>query len=88
MNKVQELGRFLVGNSKFVDFTEPKPSLKRSDDQDTRGVILQLGQKQAEELGINRSTLHYLRRHVESDRTFRLYNKVACRLKEMTVHRY
>ena len=80
-NKVQELSRFLIGKSESIDLSEPQPSLKRSDDRDIRRQILELGQKQAEELGIDRSTLHYLRRHVESDRTFRLYNKVACRLK-------
>ena len=81
LNKVQELGRFLVGKTESMDFTEPAPDLKRSDGLEIRGRILELTQKQAQELGISKSTLHHLRKNANSDKSFRVYQKVACRMK-------
>jgi CRISPR-associated protein Cas1 len=81
LNKVQELSRFLLGRSKFVDFTEPAPSLIRSDSLEFRNRILELTQKQAQELGISKSTLHHLRKNANGDKSFRVYQKVACRLR-------
>ncbi len=77
LNKVQELSRFLIGKSKSIDFKEPAPSLERTDSLDIRRHILDLGQKQAAELGIGRSTLHYLRKNAGSDKSFRVCKKVA-----------
>jgi len=37
--------------------------------------------KQARELGIGKSTLHDLRKHAKSDKSFKIYDKVVCRLK-------
>ena len=81
LNKVQDLGRFLLGKSEFIDFIEPVPSLKRSDGLEIRGRILELTQKQAQELGISKSTLHHLRKNANSDKSFRVSQKIACRLK-------
>ena len=81
LNKLQELGRFLLGKSEVIDFIEPVPSLKRSDGLEIRGRILELTQKHAQGLGISKSTLHHLRKNANSDRSFRVYQKVACRLK-------
>ena len=80
LNKVQELGRFLLGKTESLDFTEPVLCLKRSDGLEIRGRILELTQKQAQGLGISKSTLHNLRKNANSDRSFRVYQKVACRL--------
>ena len=81
LNKVQELGRFLLGKSDVIDFMEPLPSLKRSDGLEIRGRILELTQKQAQELGISKSTLHHLRKNANSDKSFRVSQKIACRMK-------
>ncbi len=81
LNKVQELSRFFLGRSKFVDFIEPAPSLVRSDSLEFRNRILELTQKQAQGLGMSKSTLHHLRKNISSDKSFRVYQKVACRLK-------
>jgi orotate phosphoribosyltransferase-like protein len=63
--------------SKSIDFTEPTLSLTRSDSIELRKRILTLTQKQAEELGISRSTLHYLRERAESGNSFKIYQKVV-----------
>ena len=73
LNKTYELARFLLDRSKQVDFVEPRPSLQRSDTQKLQRRILQLTQKEAKELGIGRSTLHYLRRRTRDQGLFRIY---------------
>ena len=42
--------------------------------------ILELTQKEAEELGIGKSTLHYAQKKAGSDRPFRLYSDVKSKL--------
>ena len=78
--KVMELGRYLIGRSASLDFSEPCPRLTRTDNRELRQRILSLSQSEARELGIGRSTLHYLRRNAGSHRSFRVYRKVQKRI--------
>jgi CRISPR-associated protein Cas1 len=82
LNKTEELGRFLLGKSGSLEFTEPSPDLTRIDTLELRERILELTQKKALELGINKSTLHYLREHAKEQRSFKVYSKVALALKK------
>ena len=45
-----------------------------------RKRILELSQKQANEIGISKSTLNYLRKNAKENKSFRVYEKVAARL--------
>jgi CRISPR-associated protein Cas1 len=78
--KTVELGRYLVGLTGGLDFSEPLPNLHRTDDRELKRRILSLRQSEAEKFGIGRSTLHYLQRRVMSGRPFRTYGKVSSRL--------
>jgi len=80
LGKTQELARFLLDRSKHVDFIEPRPNLQRSDTTELRKRILELTQIEARELGIGKSTLHYLRRHALERKPFKLSQKIADRL--------
>ncbi len=42
--------------------------------------ILELSQKQANNMGISKSTLNYLRKNARKNKSFRVYEKVAARL--------
>ena len=79
--KTEELGRYLLGKSESLGFTEPAPKFLRSDSLEMRKRILELTQKQAHDVGISRSTLNYLRKNTKENKTFRVYEKVAARLK-------
>jgi len=78
--KTEELGIFLLGKSKSLDFCEPSPRIVRSDSLEMRKRILELTHKQANEIGISKSTLNYLRKNAKENKTFRVYEKVAARL--------
>lgn len=82
--KASELGRFLIGKSSTLDMAELAPTLKRVDDREMRARILALTSSQASSLGIGKSTLHYLRENVESNRSFRVYQKVNTKLVRTT----
>jgi CRISPR-associated protein Cas1 len=78
--KTVELGRFLIDRSARLDFMDPTPSLQRIDDRELRKRILSLSQREARDLGIERSTLHYLRRCARNGPTFRLHAKTLSRV--------
>jgi len=80
LNKVQELGRFLLGKAESLDFTEPVPNTVRNDSLELRRKILNLKQKQAQELGIGKTTLHYLQKRARSGRRLRVYTNIQDRL--------
>jgi len=74
--KAVELGRYLVGRTGSLDFSEPSPSLRMRDDRHLRRRIQGLSQSEAQRLGIGKSTLHYLRRNASLRRPFRVCSKI------------
>jgi len=78
--KTTELGRYLVGRSNLLDFSEPSPMLKRTDSVGLRRQILSLSQTEAERFGIGRSTLHYLRKNAGSERSFQVHPGVRAKI--------
>jgi len=83
LNKTQELARYLLEKSGFIDFTEPVPILVRSDSRELRRRILELSAKEARKLGISKSTLHDLRKNARSDRSFKIREEVRKKLIEV-----
>jgi CRISPR-associated protein Cas1 len=78
--KAVELGRYLIDRSIRLNFAEPVPNLRRIGDLELRKRILSLSQFEANDLGIGRSTLYYLRRSAKNGRTFRLHAKTLSKL--------
>jgi hypothetical protein len=85
LNKTEELGRFILGRSQSLDFTEPTPRLSRDDSLGIRRRILEITQKEARRLGISKSTLHHLRKSAEDERAFRVYRTIKERLQERSL---
>jgi hypothetical protein len=71
--KTNDLGRFLAGKPSTLELVKPAPKLERQDNRELRARILGLRPSEANRLGIQKSTLHYLRRKASSSRGFRLY---------------
>ena len=78
--KAVEFGRFLAGRIGRLDFSEPSPNLRTTDEKHIRRRILSLTQRQAQRLGIRKSTLHCLRINARSDRSFGIYSKTWRRI--------
>lgn len=77
LGKTQELVRFLLRESGAIQFVDPAPNLMRTDISEIRRHILELSHSEAKALGIGKSTLHYLRKNAKSERSFKVYEKVA-----------
>jgi CRISPR-associated protein Cas1 len=83
--KAVELSRCLIARTSRLDFSEPSPDLRKTDDRELRRRILDLSQSEAVRLGIGKSTRHYLRKNAGSSDSLRTYQKVSDRLKTLTV---
>ena len=69
--KTVELSRYLVSKSAKLDFSEPSPGLRRSDNKEVQRRIVGLTQEKARRLGIGKSTLHYLRKNARNPYPFK-----------------
>ena len=85
--KAVELGRFLTGRSARLDFTEPTPTLPRTDGKGLRRGILSLAQSDARRIRIGKSTLHYLRKRARHKGPLKVYKKIERRLASLTSER-
>jgi CRISPR-associated protein Cas1 len=74
--KAAELGRFLTGKAPMVGFEEPAPNLERVDGREIRSKILALTASDAKQLGLVKSTLHYLRKKCKQEKPFIIYSCV------------
>jgi hypothetical protein len=80
-HKAHELGRFFVGKSSALEFAEPAPRLEGNDDREIRTKILALTASEVKELGIGKSTLHYLRRNASNNHPVHIYYKTRSKLR-------
>jgi CRISPR-associated protein Cas1 len=78
--KAMMLGRFLVGRSSKLDFSDPSPSLM-TNEQALRSKVIGLTSSEAHRLGIGMSTLHYLRKRARDQKTFTIYEPVLVKLR-------
>jgi CRISPR-associated protein Cas1 len=83
--KTVELGRYLIGRTVGLDFSEPSPNLQRVDDSELRRRILDLSQSEANKFGIGKSTFHNLRENVRDSRPFKVYKPVVSALNRLSV---
>jgi CRISPR-associated protein Cas1 len=74
--KTVELGRYLIGRSPQLDFSAPAPIFPWVSSREMRAKILALTSYEAKQLGIGKSTLHYLRKNAEKNMSHRLYAPV------------
>jgi CRISPR-associated protein Cas1 len=84
--KTLELSSYLIDRMCKMDFLEPSPTLGSDGDRELRRRILRLSPSEARELGIGKSTLHYLRRKAENGYTFRVWERTLSRLETADHH--
>jgi hypothetical protein len=79
--KTVELGRYLVGRTVGLDFSEPSPNLRMSDDKYLRRRILDLSQSEARTIGIGKSLLHSLRKRAGNQQSFKVCRRTLLKLR-------
>jgi len=82
LRKCQKLARYLLGKTDRFDLVNPSPVLESRDSRVMRQKILSLSGSHAKRLGLNKSTLHYLRKRARDEKPFRIYQPVMAKLEE------
>jgi len=75
-----ELARHMRNKSYELKFGEPTPSFGRTETRELRAKILSLSQSDASKIGIEKSTLHYIKTRARQARHFRSYQKTYAKL--------
>ena len=77
---VLQIGTNLIEKSSTLDFGHPAHRLESHENFELRSRVLALTSYQADQIGISKSSLYYLRTRAHSNRPFKVYSKVARRL--------
>jgi CRISPR-associated protein Cas1 len=78
--KTRELAQYLLNKRKDINFSTPSTKLTRIDNYEVREKIIKFPYSKAKKLGINKSTLWYLKQNAISGKPFKIYKKVRERL--------
>lgn len=78
--KTRELAQYLLNKRRDINFSTPSIKLTRIDNHEIREKILKFPYSKAKKLGINKSTLWYLKQNAMSDKPFKIYEKVKEKL--------
>jgi len=72
---VQQFTNFVYGKKKEFEFEVPAIQIQREDSLDIREKILKMIPEQRKKLGINKSTLWYMKKNLKSGKNIKIYDK-------------
>ena len=75
-DNLQQLANFIVDKKKEFEFVIPKMKLNRNDELELREKILNMTSEERKQLGINKSTLWYIKKNLLEGKTPKLYKKI------------
>ncbi|NDB88972.1 MAG: CRISPR-associated endonuclease Cas1 [Thaumarchaeota archaeon] len=75
-DNVQQLANFIADKIKRVEFVVPKMEINRDDTVLLRQKLLSMTPEQRKKLGINKSTLWYIKKNIQSKDKIKIYDKV------------
>ena len=79
-DNLQQLSHFIVGKKMEFNFTIPKMKLNRNDNVELREKILNMTPEERKELGINKSTLWYMKKNLSEGKTSKIYEKILLKI--------
>ena len=77
---LQQLSNFIVDKKKEFNFDIPKIKLNRNDNLELREKIFNMTNEKRKELGINKSTLWYIKKNLNMGNTSKIYEKILLKL--------
>ncbi|MDE1825343.1 MAG: CRISPR-associated endonuclease Cas1 [Candidatus Micrarchaeota archaeon] len=77
---VRLLANYIIGKSGKLQFNIPEFKIKREDNTGIRNKVLNLTPEDRKTLGINKSTLWYMQKHIKEGRKIKVYGKVMGKL--------
>ena len=79
-DNLQKFANFIVGKKKEFDFLIPKMKLTRNDELELRKKILNMTHDERKMLGINKSTLWYIKKSLSEGKTPKIYKKILLKV--------
>ena len=76
-DNVQQLANFVSDKRKDIEFVIPKLEINRKDTISLKEKILSMSPKDRKRLGINKSTLWYMKNNIEKGKRIKLYRKTS-----------
>jgi len=77
---IRELSRYVIGNSKNLEFTIPDIEIKRNDNSQIRDRIMSIDPEKRKKLKINKSTLWYQQKKIKEGKTIKMYRKTRVKI--------
>jgi CRISPR-associated protein Cas1 len=78
---IREFSRYIMGNSKHLEFAIPDIEIKRNDNSQIRDKIMSIDPEKRKELKINKSTLWYQQKKIKEGKTIKVYRNTKTRFK-------
>ena len=79
-DNLQQLSNFIVEKKKEFDFVIPKIRMNRRDNLELRERILNMTPDERKKLGINKSTLWYIKKNLSDGKTPKIYEKILLKI--------
>jgi len=79
-DNLQQLSNFIIDKNKEFDFVIPKMKLNRNDNLELRDKILNMSSDERKRLGINKSTLWYIKKNLSEKKTFNISEKILLKM--------
>ncbi len=79
-DNLQQLSNFIVDKKKEFTFVIPKMKLNREDNLELREKVLNMTIQERKQLGINKSTLWYIKKNLSEDKIPKMYGKILLKI--------
>lgn len=79
-DNLQQLANFIIDKKKEFDVVIPKMKLNRNDNLELRDKILNLTPDERKKLGINKSTLWYIKKNLSEGKSSKIYEKIMLKI--------
>jgi len=79
-DNIRSFSHYIMDKKKTFDFDIPKFEIQRNDTELLRKKILTMTPDQRKRLGINKSTLWYMKKNISDGKTRKIYSKVSSKL--------
>ena len=79
-NNISKLAQFIAEKKKTLEIRVPPIKINRDDNLELRNKILSMSPEERKRLGINKSTLWYMKKNVKSKDKIKIYDKILEKL--------
>jgi CRISPR-associated protein Cas1 len=79
-DNISQLAQYVSNKKKTIEFVVPHIEIDRNDDLQIREKILSMSPDERRKLGINKSTLWYMKKNISDGKSVKIYDKILSKL--------